>query len=82
MAVTVTLTDTGIDVRASGMDALWSLRGAVSIAWAEVVGAPGRRREGGEASVEVAGRWYVVAGTRERRVLSPCAMSRACASDG
>jgi hypothetical protein len=39
MAVSVTLTDVGIDVQASGMDALWSLRGAISIPWPEVVGA-------------------------------------------
>ena len=39
MAVTVDLTDTGIDVKVSGMDTLWSLRGAISIPWSEVVGA-------------------------------------------
>ena len=40
----MTLTDAGIDVQASGTDALWSLRGAISIPWAEVadVRAPGR----------------------------------------
>ena len=39
MPVTIALTDTGIDVRASGMDALWALRGAISIPWYQVVGA-------------------------------------------
>lgn len=39
MAVTVTLTDAGIEIRRSGLDALWSLRGATSVPWAEVVGA-------------------------------------------
>ena len=39
MAVTVALTDTGVDVHASGMDMLWSLRGAISIPWRDVVGA-------------------------------------------
>ena len=39
MPVSVTLTDAGIDVSISGMDVLWSLRGAISIPWPEVVGA-------------------------------------------
>ena len=39
MAVTVELTDVGVDVRISGMDAVWSMRGMVSVPWSEVVGA-------------------------------------------
>jgi hypothetical protein len=37
--VAVTLTDAGVDVKVSGMDTLWSLRGAISIPWSDVVGA-------------------------------------------
>jgi hypothetical protein len=37
--VAVALTDAGIDVKVSGMDVLWSLRGAISIPWYQVVGA-------------------------------------------
>ena len=39
MTVAVTLTDEAIDVKVSGMDTLWSLRGAISIPWSDVVGA-------------------------------------------
>ena len=39
MAVSVTLTDAGIDVRISGMDAVWSMRGEVTVPWSEIVGA-------------------------------------------
>jgi hypothetical protein len=39
MAVTVELTDTGIDVHLTGMDMVWSLRGAVTVPWSDVVGA-------------------------------------------
>jgi hypothetical protein len=39
VAVSVTFTDAGIDVKVSGMDTLWSLRGAISIPWSDVVGA-------------------------------------------
>ena len=34
-----TLTDAGVDVRLSGMDVVWSMRGAISVPWSEVVGA-------------------------------------------
>jgi len=37
VAVAVALTDAGIDVKVSGMDTLWSLRGAISVPWSEVV---------------------------------------------
>jgi hypothetical protein len=39
VAVDVALTDAGIDVRLSGFDALWSLRGVITVPWTEVVGA-------------------------------------------
>lgn len=39
MAVRVTLTDTGIDVKVSGMDMMWSLRAAIKLPWSDVVGA-------------------------------------------
>jgi len=39
MAVAVALTDTGIDVRLTGMDMVWSLRGTVAVPWSDVVGA-------------------------------------------
>ena len=39
MAVAVELTDAGFDVKVSGMDSVWSMRGAISIPWSEVVGA-------------------------------------------
>ena len=39
MAVTLTLTHTGIEVKVSGMDVLWSLRGGISVPWSDVVGA-------------------------------------------
>ena len=39
MAVAVELTDTGIEVRLTRMDMVWSLRGVVTVPWSEVVGA-------------------------------------------
>jgi hypothetical protein len=39
MAVAVALTDAGIDVRLTGMDMVWSLRGTLSLPWSDVVGA-------------------------------------------
>jgi len=39
MAVAVALTDAGIDVRLTGMDMVWSLRGMLSMPWSSVVGA-------------------------------------------
>jgi hypothetical protein len=39
MAVVVELTDAGIDVRLTGMDMVWAVRGAVSVPWSDVVGA-------------------------------------------
>jgi hypothetical protein len=39
MAVEVALTDNGIDVRLTGMDMVWSLRGTVTVPWSDVVGA-------------------------------------------
>jgi|tagenome__1003787_1003787.scaffolds.fasta_scaffold17163908_2 hypothetical protein len=39
MAVKVELTDAGIEVRLTGMDMVWSVRGAVDVPWSEVVGA-------------------------------------------
>jgi hypothetical protein len=39
VAVAVELTDAEIDVKLSGMDAVWSMRGAISIPWSEVAGA-------------------------------------------
>ena len=39
MAVAVALTDSGIEVRLTGMDLVWSLRGTVTVPWSDVVGA-------------------------------------------
>ena len=39
MAVSVALTDAGVEVRLTGMDMVWSLRGAVSVPWSEILGA-------------------------------------------
>ena len=39
MAVSVELTDAGVEVRLTGMDMVWSLRGAVSVPWSEILGA-------------------------------------------
>ena len=39
MAVTVSLTDAGIDVHLSGADMVWAIRGDLSVPWSDIVGA-------------------------------------------
>jgi hypothetical protein len=39
MAVEVILTGAGVDVRLSGMDVVWSMRGSISVPWSDVVSA-------------------------------------------